>query len=158
MLFRSPFVDKGKKVLFVPGNHDGFALGDFLADFYNIKNLHGTSASYYQIGFFGCGGANVGLDALSDEETFDTLKKGFSALKETQTKIMITHVHPDGTIVDKMFPRWGSKGVRKAIETFKPDILLCGHVHEAEGVEDIVGNTRVLNVGRKGKILEIPLV
>ena len=152
-----PFKDKGKRVLLVPGNHDGFALGDFLADFYGVKNLHGKYASYYNIGFFGCGGANVGLDALSDQETFDTLKKGFSSIKDSKTKIMITHVHPSGTIVDRMFPRWGSDGVKKAIDTFKPDIVLCGHVHEAEGVEDIIGNTKVFNVGRHGKIIEVPL-
>ena len=27
-----PFKDKGKKVLLVPGNHDGLVLGDLLAD------------------------------------------------------------------------------------------------------------------------------
>ncbi|MBS3152700.1 metallophosphoesterase family protein [Candidatus Woesearchaeota archaeon] len=150
-----PFKDKGKKVLLVPGNHDGLALGDFLADLYNVKNLHGKYAKYYHVGFFGCGGANVGLDALSDEETFEVLKKGFYYVKGSEKRIMVTHVHPEGTIVDKMFPRWGSKGVRKAIDILKPDLLLCGHVHEAEGVEDLIGNTKVVNVGRNGKIIEI---
>ena len=60
-----PFKDRGKKVLLVPGNHDGLVLGDFLADLYNVKNLHGKYAKYYHVGFFGCGVANVGLDALS---------------------------------------------------------------------------------------------
>ena len=68
---------------------------------------------------------------------------------------MVTHIHPEGTIVDKMFPKWSSKGVRKAIDLLKPDLLLCGHVHEAEGVEDLIGNTKVINVGRNGKIIEI---
>src|SRR3989338_7769460 len=133
-----PFTDKGKKVLIVPGNHDGFALGDFLADLYPIRNLHGTSTQYYNIGFFGCGGANVGLEALSDEEAFDTLKKGFYNVKQTSKKIMVTHVHPSGTIVDKIIPGAGSKGVKKAIDYFKPDLLLCGHIHEAAGMEDMI--------------------
>ena len=150
-----PFKDKGKKVLLVHGNHDGVVLGDLLADLYNVKNLHGKYANYYHAGFFGCGGANVGLDALSDEEAFEVLKNGFYYVKNSEKKIMVTHVHPEGTIVDKMFPNWGSKGVRKAIDTFKPDLLLCGHVHEAEGVEDLIGKTKVVNVGRNGKIIEI---
>lgn len=69
---------------------------------------------------------------------------------------MITHVHPSNTKMEKFtkfFP--GSGGVKKAIDTFKPDILLCSHVHEAEGIEEKVGKTRVINVGRKGKIIEI---
>jgi Icc-related predicted phosphoesterase len=49
----------------------------------------------------------------------------------------------------------GSDGVRKAIDQLKPDILLCSHVHEAEGLEEKIGKTRVINVGKKGKIIEI---
>jgi Icc-related predicted phosphoesterase len=49
----------------------------------------------------------------------------------------------------------GSDAVRKAVEKFKPDILLCGHVHEAEGLEEVIGKTRVINVGRKGKIITL---
>ena len=48
----------------------------------------------------------------------------------------------------------GSKGVRKAIEHLNPDILLCGHVHEAEGVEDKIGKTKIFNVSKNGRILE----
>jgi hypothetical protein len=53
----------------------------------------------------------------------------------------------------KLLP--GSKGVNKAIKQFHPDILLCSHVHEAEGIEEKIGDTRVINVGKKGKIFEI---
>ena len=49
----------------------------------------------------------------------------------------------------------GSKGVKKAIDKFHPDLLLCSHVHEAEGIEEKIGNTIVINVGKKGKIIEI---
>ena len=52
-----------------------------------------------------------------------------------------------------IFP--GSDGVKKAIDIFKPDFLLCSHVHEAEGIEELVGKTKVINVGKKGKIIEI---
>ena len=73
-----------------------------------------------------------------------------------KTKIMVTHVHPSDSKIEKFsqfFP--GSTGIKKAIDRFKPDILLCGHVHEAEGIEEMIGTTRVINVGRKGKIIEI---
>ena len=49
----------------------------------------------------------------------------------------------------------GSTGLKSAIERFKPDIVLCSHVHEAEGLEEMVGKTKVINVGRKGKIINI---
>ncbi len=150
-----PFTDKGKPVLLVPGNHDGFATGDFLAELYHIKNLHNSYATYNHVSFFGCGGANIGLEALNDDEFYTILKKGFTSVAHAQKKIMVTHVHPSGTIVDRIFPNAGSSGVRRAVEQFKPDFLLCGHIHEAAGVEDMIGNTRVINVGRQGKIIEL---
>ena len=36
-----PFKKAGKKVLFIPGNHDSVATADFLTEFYGIKNVHG---------------------------------------------------------------------------------------------------------------------
>jgi len=151
-----PFVKRNKKVILIPGNHETVATADFLAELYGVKNLHGYSVKYKDVGLFGCGGANIGLFQLGEKEIFNLLKKGFDKIRYLDKKIMVTHVHPSGTKMEKFtkfFP--GSEGVKKAIDTFKPDILLCSHVHEAEGIEEMVGKTRVINVGRKGKIIEI---
>ena len=51
-------------------------------------------------------------------------------------------------------PGWGSSGVRKAIEEFKPDIHICGHIHETHGIEELIGTTKVINVGKTGRIIE----
>ena len=151
-----PFLAKNKKVIILPGNHETIATADFLAELYNITNLHGYYMKVGDIGFFGCGGANVGLSQLSEKEIYDTLKKGFDKVKDMSKKIMITHVHPADTKMEKFsnFVK-GSIGLKKAIDNFKPDILICGHVHEAEGIEEIVGKTRVINVGKKGKIINL---
>src|SRR3989344_8092135 len=52
-----PFKEKDKNVLIIPGNWDSFATADFLANFYGIRNIHGYSAVYDKVGFFGAGGA-----------------------------------------------------------------------------------------------------
>ena len=151
-----PFVKKKKKVFLIPGNHETIATADFLAELYDVTNLHGYSIKYKDIGFFGCGGANIGLFQLSEDEIFSSLKKGFDNIKDSRKKVMITHVHPSDTVMEKFtkyFP--GSDGVKKAIDKFKPDFLLCSHVHEAEGIEEKVGKTKVINVGREGKIIEL---
>ena len=49
----------------------------------------------------------------------------------------------------------GSKAVRKAIEEFHPEILINAHIHEASGIEEQIGKTKVINVSRKAKIFEI---
>src|SRR3989344_7687655 len=145
-----PFVEAGKRVVFVPGNHDGLHIANFLSELYNIKNLHTDFSKYYDIGLFGCGLAGIGLDTLSEDEIYEILKGGFLNVKDSKKKIMVTHVHPDGTIVDRIEPGFGSIGIRRAIDSFKPDLVLCGHIHSAAGVEDFIGNTRVINVGRNG--------
>ncbi len=151
-----PFVKKKLKVLLIPGNHESVATADFLAQVYGVKNIHGYSVKYKDVGIFGCGGANIGLMQLSEKEIYDLLKKGFQKIEYLKKKIMVTHVHPSDTTIEKftnIFP--GSDGVKKAVEKFKPDILLCSHVHEAEGIEEKIGKTRVINVGKKGKIINI---
>ena len=151
-----PFVKKNKKVILIPGNHETVATADFLAELYGATNLHGYSIKYKDVGLFGCGGANIGLFQLGEDEIFDLIKKGYDRIKDIKKKILVTHVHPSGSLMEKftsIFP--GSDGVKKAIDLFKPDFLLCSHVHEAEGIEELVGNTKVINVGKKGKIIEI---
>src|SRR3989338_1187011 len=151
-----PFKKRNEKVLILPGNHETVATDDFIAELYGIKNIHGYSVKYGDVGIFGCGGANIGMFRLEEDEIYGLLKKGFDKIKYLKKKIMATHVHPSDSKMEKftdIFP--GSEGVRKAIERFSPDILLCSHVHEAEGIEEKIGNTKVINVGKKGKIIEI---
>ncbi len=151
-----PFKKAGKYVLLIPGNHETVATVDFLAKFYGMKNLHGYSFMYKDIGFFGAGGANIGLFQLEEGEIFNLLKKGFEGVKSAKKKIMVTHIHPSGSKIESFTNFFkGSTAVRKAIEEFKPDILLCSHVHEAEGIEEKINNTLVINVGKNGKIIEI---
>ena len=152
-----PFVKRHKKVLLIPGNHESFATADFLAEVYGVKNIHGYSVRYQDVGIFGCGGANVGpVSRMEEKEIYDTLKKAHDGLKEIKKKIMVTHVHPSESKMEK-FSRFipGSPGVKKAIEKFKPDLLFCSHVHEAAGLEEMIGTTRVINVSKEGKIIDV---
>ena len=150
-----PFKDKKKKVLIIPGNWDSFATVDFLANVYGVKNIHGYSVTYENIGIFGAGGARgPGPGDTTDAEIFKALEKAHSSLKGIEKKIMVTHMHPFGSKSEfSGIP--GSKSIEKAIKKFHPDILLHGHIHEAGGMEEIIGKTRVINVGREGKIIEI---
>lgn len=151
-----PFKNKNQRVLILPGNWDSFATTDFLATIYGVKNIHGYSARYENIGFFGAGGTenSVGPGNISERELFNTLERAHKDLKGIEKKIMLTHEHPAGSKSEFSGIK-GSNAIRKAIKKFKPDILLHGHIHEAAGVEEKIGNTRVINVGREGKIIEI---
>ena len=151
-----PFVKRNKKVALIPGNHETTATADFLAERYGAANLHGYGMKEGDVGFFGCGGANVGLFQLTEDEIYSHLKKSHKYVEEAKKRIMVTHVHPAESTMERFsdFVK-GSTGVTKAIEAFKPDILLCSHVHEASGLEETIGSTRVVNVSKTGKIIEV---
>ena len=83
-----------------------------------------------------------------------SLEQAHSSLEGIEKKIMLTHEHPSGS-KSELSGIKGSESIKKAIERFKPDILLNGHIHEAAGMEETIGSTRVINVGREGKIIEI---
>jgi Icc-related predicted phosphoesterase len=148
----APFKKAGKKVLFVPGNWDTRQEADSLTEFYGIKNIDGYYAVYDHVGIVGLGNPDFELN-LDERKTFDKLKINFDKMK-AEKKILISHLHAAGTKAEfSGFP--GSSGLRKAVEYFSPDILLQAHIHEAEGIEEKIGKTRVINVGRKGKIIEL---
>ncbi len=151
-----PFKDKHKRVLILPGNWDSFATTDFLAQLYGVKNIHGYSAVYENIGFFGAGGAvdAPGEGRVSESEIFSTLKRAHEGVKSAKKKIMLTHMHPaDSKSEFSGIP--GSKAISKAIKEFKPTLLLHGHIHEASGLEETIDKTKVINVSKKGRIIEL---
>lgn len=150
-----PFKDKGLDVAVLPGNHEGLAEIGFLVDKYGAKNLHGYVLKKGDIGIFGCGYGDIFTHQLTDEEFFNTLKKAHESLGDVKKKLMVTHVQPNKSIIGLHNPGWGSSGVRKAVEELQPDLHLCGHIHETEGIEDKIGKTRIINVGKKGRIIEL---
>jgi uncharacterized protein len=149
-----PFREKGLEVAVLPGNHEGMAEIGFMVDKYGAKDLHGYVIKKGDVGIFGCGYADIGLHQLTESDFFNTLKKAHDSLGDIKKKIMVTHIHPSDSILGfGMFE--GSTGVRKALDQFKPDIHICGHIHETHGIEEMIGATKVINVGKTGKIIEL---
>jgi uncharacterized protein len=153
----APFKEQGLRVMIIPGNHEGVVTTEALAQYYEVKNLHGYSVKYDDIGIFGAGGSCVvgPSPLILEDDMFSLLQQGFEKIKYLPKKIMVTHEHPKGSNIEKFtsfFP--GSAVISKAINEFKPDFLLCSHVHEAEGIEEKINNTKVINVGKEGKFIE----
>lgn len=149
-----PFKEKGLEVAVLPGNHEGLAEIGFMVEKYGVTNLHGYVLQKGDVGIFGCGYADIGIHQLDDDEFFQTLEKAHGTLKDVKKKIMVTHVQPSDSLIGLgVFP--GSAGVRKAIKLFNPDIHICGHIHETHGIEEMIGSTKVINVGKIGKIIEV---
>ena len=148
-----PFIERGEKVVFVPGNWDSTETINFLSQLYGIKNIGDKSAKYDNVGIFGIGSPDWQME-LDDKKTYEKLKRDFEKIKDLEKKILVSHLHAAGT-KSEFSGVPGSPALRKAIERFQPDVFLSGHIHEGEGLYEKIGKTRVFNVGRKGTIIEL---
>lgn len=143
-----------KPTLIIPSNHETEETVNSWERMYpNLKSIHKKSLKIKGIGFFGSGTVDWGSKEDS-KKIFKELKDSHEKIKNLHKKIMITHVPPSGSKIELMgFP--GSKGVKKAIEKFSPDFLVCGHIHEGGGLIEKIYETTVMNVSRSPTIFEI---
>jgi len=138
-------------VLFVPGNCDPPELvkGVNLND---VTCLHGICKTQNDYCFIGVGGSNLTpfhtpLE-FSEEELLEKLENASTCINRSKKVILITHVPPHNTQFDVVRLRGhvGSESIRKFIESKNPILALCGHIHEARGI-DTLGLTTIINPG-----------
>jgi putative phosphoesterase len=152
-----PFKQIEKQILIIPGNHETSSTTEALAKQYDAIHLHGKAHVHEDIAIFGAGGSTdftAFLENQTEEELFEKLKTSHDKIKHLKKKIMITHMHPYGE-QSKLLDISASESITKAIELFRPTFLLHGHIHETAGMEERIGSTQVINVGRDGKIIEL---
>lgn len=143
-----------KETLMIPSNHEPEEAIKIWEKMYpNVRNLHKKHFEKEGIGFFGSGSLEWGM-ILKESEIYEDLKKAHDKIKHLKKKIMITHEPPAGSKIELLgFP--GSYGVKKAIDQFSPDILICGHIHEGGGLVEKIKKTKVINVARTPIIFKI---
>ena len=144
----APFEKDGHKVVFVPGNHD--TEEEHLKMSKKALSLDRSYASFGDIGIAGVGACES--FSLSKED-LKKIEKAFGRMN-SRKKILVSHIHPARGIAE--FSGWpGDPILRHAVEKFKPDILIASHIHEAEGLEDLIGKTKVFQVGSLGRIIDV---
>ncbi|MCC7558510.1 MAG: metallophosphoesterase family protein [Methanobacteriaceae archaeon] len=138
-------------VVAVPGNCDPPGIHSKI-DNSRAINIHGKSLTIKNIGICGFGGSNpTPFDTpleFDEIEIYNELNKVMGQIKGHDLVILVTHAPPHGTKVDQLNSGdyAGSESLRKIIEQYKPDINICGHIHEAKAV-DKIGNTILVNPG-----------
>jgi Icc-related predicted phosphoesterase len=135
-------------ILAVPGNCDRQSVNNMLKT-ENI-NLHGEMRVIDKIAFFGLGGSNKSPLNTPQEYSESQIAAVLTKFqkREAHFHIFVSHPPPAKTKLDKIFLGFhvGSKSVRTFIEQFVPDLVICGHIHEARGT-DKIGKTTLINPG-----------
>lgn len=147
-------ISRRKITIFVPGNCDDQSLIKVKKE-NNVVNVHGDYYILDGVVFIGVGGSNITPFntpiEYSEEELWNITSNAFQKLSKEKfkgLKILVSHTPPHNTRLDRTHfgQHVGSVSIRKVIEFFKPNLCICGHIHEARGV-DKLGETVILNPG-----------
>jgi Icc-related predicted phosphoesterase len=148
---------RGEKVYVIPGNHESaqqvtdlcarFGLNDFHGGHIEIDGFHVTGLGYSNPTPFETPGEYSEVELEARLHKFDGLKP----------MISICHAPPQGTMLDRItnLKHAGSRAVRAFLQREQPRFFFCGHIHEAAGAQEKLGETSSMNVGRKGYLLDL---
>lgn len=140
----------------VPGNNETVdALRDASTSWSAATVLHGEGTVIGGVEFFGLG---AGVPVTPWDWSFDLDDEQASAMLEPcpEGAVLVLHSPPkghcdsagDGT-------HFGSPALLAAIETKRPRLAVCGHIHESWGCEGEIGTTPLRNLGPTGTWIEL---
>lgn len=143
----------GKPVLMIHGNHEGESR--LKEECKKHSNLVFLSERFYEkenIVFAGFGGGGFSpRDVL-----FDKFAEKIKRKKEGKQLVLLLHGPPYGNKTDRiMNEHAGNKSYTDFIKHEKPLIVICGHLHENEGIQDKIGKSIIINPGPEGKLIEL---
>lgn len=140
-----------RPALLVPGNNEtDDALRAACAGWPAARVLHGDAAEVDGVTFFGLGG---GVPVTPWDWSFDLTEQEAERMLGglSPGAVLLVHSPPKGH-VDRGL---GSAAVLRAIEQRRPQVVLCGHVHECWGQESRVGDVPVRNLGPAGAVIDL---
>jgi uncharacterized protein len=141
---------RAPQLLAVAGNCDSPAIDERLVEL--GVSIDGRGAMFEGVGFFGVSAAPYSpLDTpheVPDEELGRRAEAGLAEVAAARVRIFCPHAPPYGTACDRLRSgeHVGSPALRAVIERAQPELALCGHIHEARGMDEI-GSTRIVNPG-----------
>ncbi|MDX2446471.1 MAG: metallophosphoesterase, partial [Desulfobacterales bacterium] len=131
-------------ILVIRGNSDLKRVDHLISALPNCIPVHAVCTIIKSIPFVGIGGTlPIPFRSRICLHEHSSLKK-IEPLVNTHT-VLVTHAPPYGCR-DLVMGRYhaGSKGLLNLIKKRQPQIMICGHIHEDNGVST-VGKTRVVN-------------
>ena len=140
-----------RPTLLVPGNNETEdALRTACAGWEAATVLHGEAADVDGVTFFGLG---AGVPVTPWDWSFDLTEEEAAERLEgcPAGAVLVLHSPPKGHVDNGL----GSEAILRAVESAKPPLAVCGHIHECWGRESSVGETRVLNLGPAGKLIDV---
>jgi len=139
----------GVPTFFVPGNMDSPSLSRWRGD--SPRNLHGDRVDFKGYSIVGLGGSvKTPFNTPFEYSELDAsaILNGIPSRFESGRLILLSHCPPKGTVTDmtRFGIHAGSDSVREFVEKKSPLLVVCGHIHEAEGTDNL-GESVIVNPG-----------
>lgn len=139
----------GAIVMAVAGNCDSAAIETRLVEL--GVSLFRRGVMHFDAGLHGLSAMPPWRDTMyhfSEAELAEHLETGYQQIAEAAGHVVLSHAPPHDTRLDRTFTgrHVGSTALRAFVERARPDLVVCGHIHEARGV-DTLGPTTMVNCG-----------
>lgn len=145
-----------RPAVLVPGNAESVEeLTEACRQWPTAHVLHGTPVNIAGVSFFGIGGA-IPITPFGSW-SYDFSEDDARALLAncSHVDVLVTHSPPKGVVdVSSRGDHLGSAAIREAVEQYRPDLVVCGHIHDSAGKQATLGPTTVINAGPLGLIFE----
>ena len=141
----------------IPGNHESESdIADFCRQ-YGFHDFHGQTMEIAGQTVAGLGYSNPTPFDTPGEYSEEELELRLHEFDGLKPMIAICHVPPHGTMLDRItnLRHAGSRSMREFLQREQPRYFFCGHIHEAAGAQEKLGETSAMNVGKKGYLLDL---
>jgi uncharacterized protein len=144
---------KGARVLAVAGNCDSPQIDARLAEL--GVSLFRRGLTVESVGFVGLSAMPPWVRTMyhfSEAELADALETGRLQVASAPRLVVLSHAPPHGTRADRLGHgrHAGSTALREFVDRVQPELVVCGHIHEARGIDEL-GPTTIVNCGPAGK-------
>lgn len=161
--FMKKLNDIGKKIIFIPGNHDFYFekeenVEELKKEFPNIEILINEYTEYEGIKIYGCPMSLRFFNwaFMCSEEQMK------SFLPDKYVDILLIHQPPLHDKLSKFYNFYsgnvnnpGSSSINQYIKDFEPKYVICGHIHENGSNVVNIGKTTCINASQNTMIFEI---
>jgi Icc-related predicted phosphoesterase len=148
---------RADRVYVMPGNHETASqVSEFCARF-GFHDFHEKRMAIEGFEVIGFGYSNPTPFDTPGEYSEEEIERRLHAFDGLKPMIAICHAPPYGTMLDRItnLKHGGSRSVREFLQREKPRYFFCGHIHEAAGAQEMLGETSAMNVGKKGYLLDL---
>ena len=152
-----------RPVLIIHGNHE--IKSTVKGECEGLKNLHFIHKTYFIVEdliFYGYGGGGFSTtdsEFMHEAELFMLeLKKLEMTNHKKYRLVLVTHAPPYETTIDYKNDyegHVGNKSIKDFILKHRPVLSMSGHIHETSGAEDQINETKLINPGPEGMLIDL---